>query len=564
MHQQTSRTRILGGLTLLAVAVALVVGNRGADAVAQDARKKDEKQPYGKKADPSKQPVRVTGTLAADAKLDALKLAAHVDKLVGKKLNEEKVEPSAVCTDAEFLRRAYLDLTGKIPTAEKARAFLDSKDARKREKLIDELLSSNDFGTFQADVWQAQLLPRDSDNVRLRQWYPNLTTWLEKQFNDNPGWDRTVKDFLTASGAVEKNGPVIYWLAQNTPDKMTDSVTRMFMGIQLQCAQCHNHPFTDYKQNDYWHTAAFFMKVGPDGNPKKAAKDGNTISVGETGKVRRKLANPDAKVLPPKFFQDRTEPAIEKNGALRPVFANWVTAKTNPFFAKAMANRTWGSLLGRGLVAPVDDMHDGNPPSHPELLADLSSQFVANGFDVKYLYRAICNSQTYQRSSKAYKSNADAGPELFARAAVRPLTPGQMWDSLHLFVGTDRTKGKGPKQGANVKGFGNNPRLQFILSYGIEDGADPTEYQAGIPQVLRLMNAGQMNNTPVLAALLRSSKSDREIVEALYLTVLSRRPTAEDQERFDRHVRRSAAPRERKFADLLWALMNSSEFALNR
>ena len=216
--------RILGGL-LLAAAVVTLAGDPPAEAA--DKKKTDEKPYDTKKADSTK---RHTGTLAADAKLNATQLAAHVDKLVNKKLKEEKIAASALSSDEEFLRRVTLDLTGKIPTADRAAAFLDSKDAKKREKLIDELLADKDFGKYLADVWQASLLPRDGDDRRFIQFYHRLNEFLEKQFNDNPGWDKTVKEFMTATGEVDKPTAAVYWLANNTPDKMTDSVTRMFMG----------------------------------------------------------------------------------------------------------------------------------------------------------------------------------------------------------------------------------------------------------------------------------------------------------------------------------------------
>jgi len=552
-----SSLRIFGGLAL-AAAMIVLAGEPDADA----ADKKAEQKPSvnKKKADATRQGGR-SGTLAPDAKLTHLQLAAHVDKLILEKLKEEKVDASALSSDEEFVRRIHLDLTGKIPSAAEATAFLDSKDSKKREKLIDELLASKDFGKYLADVWQASLLPRDSDNRRMLQYYPRLTEWLEKQFNDNPGWDKTVKEFMTVTGEVDKPSPAVYWVAHNTPDKMTDNVTRMFMGIQLQCAQCHNHPFTDFKQNDYWHTAAFFMKVGPEGNAKAAAKNKTTINVSEkAGKGRRKLANPDAKILPPKFLLEKGEVSVKAADPLRPLFADWMTSKKNPYFGKAMVNRTWGHFMGRGLVHPVDDMHDGNPASHPDLLADLSAQFTANNFDVKYLVRAICNSQAYQRSSKTKGNNGDAGPELYSRAAIRPLTPGQLWDSLQTFVARGNTK-----QAARDKQRGvGNARQQFIASYGIEDGFDPTEYQAGIPQVLRLMNAAQLNNTPLITTLCKENKDDAVVVEKLYLTLLARRPTKADRERYERYAKKSSETREKKLAGLLWALMNSSEFALNR
>jgi len=359
---------------------------------------------------------------------------------------------------------------------------------------------------------------------------------------------------------VDKTGPAAYFLANATADTMTDNATRMFLGVQLQCAQCHNHPFTDWKQTEYWEMAAFFTKVGANGNPKKAAKSGDTINIGEApkGKGKKKVLPASAKILPPRFLGGE-QPTIQANQPNRPVLADWMTSAKNPFFARAMVNRTWGQLFGRGFVNPVDDMHDGNAASHPELLADLAGQFSANGFDVKHLFRALCNSQAYQRSSKPTGNNGDAVPELFARMAIKPLTPSQTFDSLALVMGGDEAK-KGAKKAKTIR-YAGTPRQAFVSFFGIEDGADPTEYQAGIPQVLRLMNSPQFNRPTLLTSIGRKSKA--EITEKLYLAVLARRPTGEEINRINAFVEKSASERE-GFAGVLWALVNSSEFALNR
>jgi hypothetical protein len=529
------RVQILGGLAVLLSLCA-------SDALAQTATKK--------------------GTLPADRKLSAEQLAAHIDRAVDRKLTQEKVDPSPRCSDEEFLRRAYLDVTGKVPTAEKASAFLDSKEPNRRGRLIDELLASKDYGRHLADVWQALLLPRSSDNRRLMQWYGNLTTWLEEQFNDGAGWDRIARDVITATGAVNKKGPVVYWLVNNTPDKVTDNVTRMFLGVQLACAQCHNHPFTDWKQDEYWHMAAFFMKVGPDGNARRAARNGGTITISEQSRLGRRRLPESAKMLPPKFLQGE-KPTVKPGEPVRPVLTDWMTSPSNPYFARAMVNRMWALFFGRGIVNPVDDMHDGNLASHPELLADLAQQFAAAGFDLKYLVRAIALSQTYQRTSKPTGNNGDAGPELFARMAVKPLTPGQLYDSLTMLVGApgNGPRGRRPMAGARFRPGG---REAFINFFSAEDGADPTEYQAGIPQVLRLMNAPQLNNARVLAPLLRDGKEQGAVVETLYLTVLARRPRSEEIDRVNAFLNRYKVDRRQALAGVLWALMNSSEFALNR
>lgn len=554
--QGYTRMRLLGGV-LLAGVIATCCGLNEVDA----AEKKAKKKPY----DPTKKVAPVAGLLPAGTKLSAEKLARHIDALIARKMSADGVSVSPRTTDEEFLRRVYLDITGKVPTSEQALAFLDSKESNKRAKLIDELLASKEFGVHLADLWQAMLLPRISDNRRFVQYYPTLVKFLTDHFNANTPWDQLVTEIMTASGPSDKNGAVIYWAANATADKMTDNVTRMFMGVQLQCAQCHNHPFTDYKQDEYWGMAAFFLKVQPEGNPKAKAKDKAAISISEKAAKKGRRGLPEsAKFLPPKFLQGE-KPTIKSSDPARPALAKWMTDGKNPFFARAMVNRLWGQYFGRGIVNPVDDMHDANPATHPELLADLAGQFVANGFDIKYIVRAICNSEAYQRSSKPAGNNPDHGPETYARGAIKPLSPEQLYDSITVVLGTPG-RGAAPraKGGAAARNQGN-AREQFVNFFGIEDGADPTEYQAGIPQVLRLMNAPQLNNSAVLSKILPGAKSDAEAVEKLYLTVLARRPTKEDQDRVLAFLAKNkAAPRREVFAGVLWALLNSSEFALNR
>jgi hypothetical protein len=516
-----------------------------------------------KKADKAAKGSEVGSTLDPNTKLDAPALARHIDQLIEGKLQAEKVQLSPRSDDAEFLRRVYLDLTGHIPTAEQAVAFLDSKDQDKRKKLIDELLASKDFGKHQSDIWQTLMLPRDSLALRLRRYFPNLGKWLEESFNENKPWDKTVRELLTATGPIDKTGPGVYFVGHQSVDKVTDNFTKVFLGVQLQCAQCHNHPFTDWKQTEYWGMAAFFLKVRPDGNAQQAARNGGTISVVEGNQIvrgRQRLPE-SAKILPPKFLQG-PEPKVNANDPYRPVLAEWVTDGKNRFFAKALVNRTWAQLFGRGIVNPVDDMHEGNLPSHPELLRDLADQFTASGFDVKHLFRAICNSNAYQRTSKPAGNNKDAAPELFARMAVKVMSPEQLFDSLTQVTGQPGAGRPGPG-GAGAARFGPlTPRDQFVAFFGIEDGADPTEYQAGIPQVLRLMNGPGFNNPGAVNRVL-GGKSGKEAVEKLYLATLSRRPTSEELTRVSSYVEKNPAETRQALADVLWALLNCSEFALN-
>lgn len=495
-------------------------------------------------------------------RIDRVALSQLIDREIEQRLVSEKVKPSPVADDAEFLRRAYLDITGVIPSPEKAAEFLDSKDPQKRARLIDELLASPAYGRHMADIWQALLLPRNSDNRRLQS--EPMGKWLEEHFNNNTPWDKFVSELISATGPQDKNGAVTFYLANPTPDKVTDTVSKLFLGVQLQCAQCHNHPFTHWKQTEYWGMAAFFMKVRPD-NVRGAAKKGNTPGVIESAtapKGKNKLPE-SAKIVPARFFQGE-EPALGKSEPYRPVLAKWLTAPDNPFFARAMVNRMWAHFFGKGIVNPVDDMHEANAPSHPALLNALADQFVASQFDLKELIRAICNSTTYQRTSKPNKSN-EGDTVLFSHMTIKPLAPEQLYDSLVSVVGAGRGTPAGNRKAAQQKTNGpNNPRAQFVNFFMVEEGADPTEYQAGIPQALRLMNSPQLASNPALLGQLERSAAPEKVIERLYLATLSRRPTPAEMERSVRYVREQGSGDVRKaHSDLLWALLNCSEFALN-
>jgi hypothetical protein len=251
--------------------------------------------------------------------------------------------------------------------------------------------------------------------------------------------------------------------------------------------------------------------------------------------------------------------------AYRPVLAQWLTSPKNPYFSRALVNRLWAQFFGRGLVHPVDDMHDGNQPSHPQLLATLAEQFAASGFDVKHLIRALCNSQAYQRTSKPASGNREAGPELFSRMAVKVMTPEQLFDSLIGILGSPNPPNATPRQGAAAAARFRNitPRTLFINFFKGDESADATEYQAGIPQVLRMMNSPQLNNTAMLVPMMKTGKTPSEIVEHLYLATLARRPTIHERDRSLALIHKHSREPRQGYGDILWALLNSSEFTLN-
>jgi hypothetical protein len=493
-------------------------------------------------------------------KLEVAALAKLIDAEINRQLKAEAIPASPKADDAEFHRRVYLDLVGVVPPVDKTVAFLESTDPKKREKLVEELLSDERFGKSMAETWLLCMVPRESTNRLLIQ--APFHKWLAEKFNANERLDKVVFDLLTAVGSQDDNGAITYWVANNTVDKRTDNITRMFLGIQLECAQCHNHPFTDYKQNDYWGVAAFFMNVRVQTDAKQAAKKGGSITIVEGNAVAKgkKAALPDsAKIVPAKFLAGE-EAKIEKEPA-RPVFAKWATSPSNPYFAKAMVNRFWYHLFGRGLVNPVDDMHDDNPPTHPELLAALTEQLKANDFDARYLIRAIIATDAYQRTAKPNDKNLE-DRTWYSHRQPRVLTPEQLHDSIFSVVG--QVAKKAPEGVPAKKGPPPNTRDNFLAFFRIEN-ADPLEYQTGIPQALRLMNSGPSNATNrVVEESVTAAKNDpAKTIENIYLRVYARRPSADETSRMMQYIEKAGVQPRVAYTDMVWAMLNSSEFVLN-
>jgi hypothetical protein len=510
---------------------------------------------------PKSKNLPVAKSLTNGTKIDTAALAKLIDQEINKRIKAEKATSTGLCSDEEFVRRAHLDIIGVIPTADKVTAFLASKDPQKRAKLIDALLEDPRFGKQLSETWALHLVPRESNNRLLNQ--KPMEAWLADHFNKNTPLDKVVYELITVTGDIDKNPAGTYFVANPTVDKITDNVTRMFLGVQLQCAQCHNHPFTDWKQTEYWAMASFFMKTRVQGNAKAAAKGGATPSISEVAKapMGKKGGLPEsAKIVPAKFLQG-SEPKITGT-EMRPTLAKWMTSTDNKFFARAMVNRFWYQLYGRGLVNPVDDMHDDNAASHPELLATLTEQFKLHDFDTKFIIRAICNSEAYQRSSVSAADLDTIDPELYGRREMRTMTPEQMYDSLVTILGNAQ-KGDAPKDKAAKKGGPVTPRDNFLNFFRVED-YNPLEYQNGIPQALRMMNSPFTNRAELTAAeITKGAKTPAEAIDRLYLSALSRRASAKETERLTTYINRPGTTPRAAHGDILWTLINSSEFVLN-
>ncbi|MBL8792355.1 MAG: DUF1553 domain-containing protein [Planctomycetia bacterium] len=504
-------------------------------------------------------------------------VAALIDREIDKQLAEAKIPASPPADDAEFLRRACLDITGRLPAPEKVIAFLDSQEPDKRRRLLDDLLNSSDYGQHFATLWRDRVAPGMTLDANLKN---GLQQWLAGRFNENAGWDRVVAELLTA----EAGPPTAFVLAQSDnnqlqPNLLASATARLFLGVQLQCAECHHHPFSDWKQADFWGLAAFFGRVKRQPAQAKGAPGGLTEAAVATDKkgpppmppgnfiVLPPTAGKGAGKRVPAKFLGADAPDLPGEGAIRPKLAAWLTATENPFFAEAAVNRLWAHFFGRGLVDPVDDFSDTNPPSHPELLRELAAEFRASGFDLKHLARCITASRAYQRTSRPLPEN-QKDKTLVSRPAVKVFTPEMHYDALTAALGLPALKidpGKAiSAEGRSVKTAGS-PRDSFAAFFRTQDSdAGPTDYTHGIPQALSLMNDPEFNRGtyPAVEQLVKANLPPEKALEALYLRTLSRRPTEVESKLLRAYLARQPDAA-KGYAGVLWILVNAQEFVLN-
>lgn len=492
---------------------------------------------------------------------DPAAVAALIDRHVEARLTAEGLQRAAPADDAEFLRRVFLDLHGVVPSAERAAAFIDSHQPDKRSRLIDELLEGARFGEHFGDIWRRLLISPLANEQRLQP--ERFVAWLADRFNHDR-WDRTVYDLLTATGKIEDNPAVVYLIQGRNPlgvTDLTDLSSRYFLGVRLNCAQCHDHPFVAWTRQDYWGMAAFFAQIQTPGRPKMVYLAGVQDNPQMT---LASLADADmieGFLLQPPTFLGGGEPSRaaspkRRNETLRGELARWITSPENPYFARAAANRLWWHFFGRGIVNPVDDMHADNAPSHPELLELLSRQLIDSGFDLKFLCRAILNSRTYQQSS-CPGTDPDAEARLFGRMSAKVLSAEQMYDSLVEILGPPaRTAAIDTRLGA---------RFEFAQFFAGDGDPEPTRYDRGIPHVLRLMNSPQFagrNIEALVRRVLDQAGSTEDVADGLFLTILARRPTPAERELVREQVRTAESPPS-AYRELAWALLMSSEFSLN-
>ncbi len=487
-----------------------------------------------------------------------------IDRHVNAKLRKVKALPSELCTDAEFLRRVFLDLTGLPPTSEKVRGFLDDKSApkTKRAKLVNELLDSPDFAKYWANKW-ADLLQCNSEILGEKGVWV-FRNWIQQAIAQNMPYDKFVRTLLLARGSSYQNPEVNYLRALRDTKKMTEDISQTFLGVRFNCNQCHDHPFEKWTQNQYYEFGAYFARVGT----KAGEMPGEQIIFTKYDGGEVKHPKTDMDVAPKVPYGHAKEPP--KDGERRDAFVEWMTSTENPFFAKSMANRTWSYFFGRGIIEPVDDIRGSNPASNPELLDALTEDFVKAKLDVKQLMRTICNSRTYQLSVVANKWNEDDKIN-FSHASPRRLSAEQLLDAVAVATGS-QSKLKGmPKEMRSVEiPDGMVKENDFLTLFGRPKRQSACECErtgnVTLSHALNLINGNMIGEAVSakdnrFAKLVEKEKDNKKVVEEIYLSVLNRTPNNEEIKEVDLG---EGTNRLDVAQDLAWALLNSPAFLFNR
>ncbi|HEY7510012.1 MAG TPA: DUF1549 and DUF1553 domain-containing protein [Vicinamibacteria bacterium] len=496
-----------------------------------------------------------------------------IDDLVLAKLQQLHLAPSAQATDAEFIRRAYLDAAGILPTVEERARFLADAAPDKRARLVDALLERPEFVDYWAYKWSDVLLV--STRKLNRKGAQAFYGWIRASVQANQPWDAFARELTTASGRSDEQGAVNYFLIHRNPLELAENYTQAFLGVTITCARCHNHPLEKWTQQDYYGYANLFARVTTktDGGAfivsSAAAGD---LSLGQ-GSSSPRIGKP----LPPRPLDGRPLP-LEAAMDRREHLARWLTSPANPLFARTVVNRVWGNFFGRGLVDPVDDLRSTNPASNEELFAAVTRDFVAHRFDVKHLVRTIMNSAAYQRSSVATALNVD-DEKYGSRYLARRLPAEVILDAFSQVTGVPETF-DGYRPGTRALQLADTRvKSYFLTAFGRPERAatssgerqqDPT-----LTQALHAINGDTLNRKLMspdgtLARLVAQGASDEAVVRALYLGALSREPNAEELKALADAMAReaggpAASPDNRRVVleDLAWALLTSKEFLFN-
>jgi len=497
---------------------------------------------------------------------------------------DNEVTPSPVAEDSEWLRRVYLDIVGHIPPMDAVDAFMKDKDKSKHAKVVEKLLDDPGYVRNFTTVWTNNCIGQQTPRFVSR---AGMEKFFREAFGRNRPWKDVVYDIVAADGHYEENGAVNYLLAQMQDNddgvQATAMTARLFLGLQVQCTQCHNHPFNDWKQDQFWQFNSFFRQAEKREhrkfNPQTGQMEDDYAEVvfrDFEGPVYYEKRNGAMQVAFPIYEGQEIDAGASSDRRVE--FAKLITSGEKPLIASAMVNRTWGHFFSYGFTRPIDDMGPHNPATHPELLDRLTEEFVKSGYDVKQLIRWIANSEAYSLTSKIGAKNTQDSPgagetALFSHMYIKPMRAEQLYDSLIVATDAHRTGGNGWEESERQR---QQWLQQFVRAFGNDMAEESNNFDGTIPQALMMMNtnprpqageatlmSGAVSLEPGshLSELLASPGAENIKIQQLFMTSLSRMPTRSELNGMQKFLRANRDPRI-ALQDIFWALLNSNEFIL--
>ncbi|MCA9023624.1 MAG: DUF1553 domain-containing protein [Planctomycetaceae bacterium] len=500
-----------------------------------------------------------------------------IDEHVFANLQEIGIPPSPVCDDATFVRRVSLDIAGRLPTQEETIEFLERTEADKRDQWIEKLLQSPGYADFFANKWTSLLKNRRDDASDITSNFA-FHAWIRDSLLANVPYDQLVRELLAATGTVIGNPPVAWYKRVKDPKEQLEDVAQLFLGVRMQCAQCHHHPFERWSQDDYYSLSAFFSQVGR----KPTGVRGEDLIFHQRGIATTKNVKSGESLVPAALGDDVGAIPADEDPRLR--LADWMSSPDNPFFAKAVVNRYWKHFFKRGLIEPEDDIRDTNPPTNPELLAALEKHFIESGFDLKELVRVITQSQAYQLSAMPNEHNL-VDQQNYSRYYPRRMQAEVLFDAIDDLTGAKTTFANLPPGTRAVALPDNsyNKASAFLQVFGRPDSASVCECErvqsSSLAQSLHLINSAEMKSKLAAgdgrAATMATADMPIDVkVTELYLAAFSRKPTAEELQMAVQYLTEPVLDAEgnpldesqtaqQNLQDLIWALVNTKEFLFN-
>ena len=484
----------------------------------------------------------------------------YVDTLLNEKFKKLRIIPSELCSDEEFLRRATLDITGRVPTVDEYNAFLADADPKKRDKLVDDLLGRKEFVELWVMKWAELLTIRTTQQISYKSMLLYYT-WLQDKIANNVPMNVMVQDLLSSNGGTFANAATNYYQNERDTLKVAENVAQVFMGMRIQCAQCHNHPFDRWTMDDYYSFAAFFSQIG-----RKSAEDPREIIVFNSGSgvVRHPVGN---RVMEPKFLGGDTPDVQGKDR--RQVMAGWLASNDNPYFARNLSNIVWAHFFGQGIINEVDDVRVSNPPVNVALLDTLASKFTEYNYDFKKIVRDICTSRAYQLSTGTNETN-EKDSRNFSHAALRRMRAEIMLDAITQITSTSN-KFPGLPNGARAVQIANgNTSTYFLTTFGRAKRetvcACEVKMEPNLSQALHMLNGDTVNAKIQQGKLIPTRLGEEvpipQILEELYIRCLCRKPTEKELTNLVEIISQEEN-KQQALEDTFWALLNSREFLFN-